>query len=829
MALKVDPWRVVRDPAYAASLSEEHWRALAADPVWDEMVGEHQETVAPVLELYAQQLNVAPPRPVSAAAPAVEAPPQFDVVGRRVPRLHGLGVVTSLGQYTQNMRMPGMLHTRTLRSPHPHARIRGIDTSKAAALPGVVAVLHRGSLPEEYRDVRMGSGPPDRYLFNEEVFETGAPIAVVAAESEHIADHATQLIEVDYEILPPTLDMMEGTQPYTLKQWENEQDGTIIEVTPPLLRGDPDGARADATVDAVLTKSTEQHLALELTNSLMYWEQDRLIVYYTNQHAHGSRAGLSRALKLPVNRIRVIQPGYMGSGYGYRSGVDIAEVHSAILAKMTGRPIKTVYTRAEDFVTRTHRPEFRNEMRLGVNRDGAIQFGQFRVYANVGAQRAGAADGAWFQMQMLYKIPNLKLEATDVFTNSYKSGPYRCVSHPNGTFAMEMMMERAAYAIGMDPVEFRLKNINEESNPENKRPFSNPGIRECINAAAERIGWKQKWHPPRAREVRPGVFHGIGLAAHACSHGAGTNPATGQVIVNTDGSVQCVSGSTEIGPGERTQMAMIAAEALGVPLEMVSIATYIDTDNTTDTGSTSGSRQTNTGGRGMYEAAMDARKQILEHAAKKFMDDARRRNETLQVTPDQLDLKRGEVIFKSDPSRKLPLGTVVQVAGASILGRAIYQQDNDWQRTAWAAHAAEVEVDTGTGSVVVKKVVAAHDVGRAINPFALEQQIEGGVVMALGAAFTEELLIDAATGIPLNPNMLDYGPQTIKDAPEEIEVVLIEKPKAYGVFGAHGIGEPPMAPPAPAVAAAVYNAVGVWMDRMPMTREKLIAALKTVR
>jgi CO/xanthine dehydrogenase Mo-binding subunit len=696
-------------------------------------------------------------------------------------------------------------------------------------LPGVVAVLHRGNLPQEYRDVRLGGGPPSRYLFSEEVFQVGAPIAVVAAENEHIADEATHLIEVEYEVLPATLDMMEGTRPTTIKQWENEQDGTIISVTPPLVRGNPDTARADTTIEAVLTKSTEQHLALELTNSLMYWDQDRLIVYYTNQHAHGTRAGLSQALKIPANRVRVIQPGYMGSGYGYRSGIDLTEVHSAILAKITGRPIKTMYTREEDFVTRTHRPEFRNEMKLGVNRDGTVQFGQFRVYSNVGAQRAGSANGAWFNLQNLYKIPNLKLEAIDVFTNSYRSGPYRCVSHPNGTFALEMMMEKSAYAVGMDPVEFRLKNINEEGNPDTKKPFSNCGIRDCINAVAERIGWKQKWHASRAREVRPGVFHGIGLAAHCCSHGAGSNPATGQVIVNTDGSVQCVSGSTEIGPGQRTQMAMIAAEGLGVPLHQVSITTYVDTDNTTDTAASNGSRQTNTGGRGMYEAAVDAKRQVLEAAARKLMDDAKRANQQLQVAPDQLDIRNGEVFLKTDPSKKLTLEEVVQSGGLPILGRAIYRQDNDWERTAWAAHAVEVEVDTGAATVHVTKVVAAHDVGRAINPFALEQQIEGGVVMALGAVFTEEMLIDSATGLPLNPNMLDYRPLSIKDAPDDIEVILIERPKAYGVFGAHGIGEPPMAPPAPAVAAAVYNAVGVWMENMPITREKLVAALRNVR
>jgi xanthine dehydrogenase molybdenum-binding subunit len=827
MLERIDALRVAQDPAYAASLSDADWRVLSLDPEWNELVGEFHEMVAPLLALYGDKLGLPAPRTRRAKAPALQE--DFRVVGRRVPRLHGLGVVTNLGQYTQNLRMPGMLHTRTLRSPHPHARVVRVDTKQAEALRGVVAVLHRGNLPPEYQDVRLGSRPPDRFLFNEEVFEVGAPIAVVAAESEHVADEAVHLIDVEYEILPAVLDMMEGTRASTLKQWDNKEDGTIINVTPPLVRGDPDGARADTTIDAVLTKSTEQHVALELTSSLMYWDQDRLIAYYTNQHAHGSRAGLSQALKLPANRVRVIQPGYMGSGYGYRSGIDLAEVHTAILAKLTGRPVKTMYTREEDLVTRTHRPAFRNEMTLGVNRDGLLQLGRFRVYANVGAHRSGGANGSWFNMQNLYRIPNLKLEAIDVFTNSFKSGPYRCVSHPNGTFALEMMMEKAAYAIGMDPVEFRLKNLNEEGNPDTKRPFSNPGIRDCINAAAARIGWKERWHAPRARELRPGVFHGIGLAAHACSHGAGTNPATGQVIVNTDGSVQCVSGSTEIGPGERTQMAMIAAEALGVPLEQVSIATYVDTDNTTDTGSTSGSRQTNTGGRGMYEAAIDARRQILDVASRRFAEDAQRRGEKLQVSPEQLSMENGEIFIKAAPSRTQSLEAVMLSYGMPILGRAIYRQDTDWERTAWAAHAAEVEVDTLTGTVHVTRLVAAHDVGRAINPFAVEQQIEGGVVMALGAAFTEELLHDAGTGLPINPNLLDYRPLSIQDVPDQIDVILIERPKQYGVFGAHGIGEPPMSPPAPAVAAAVHNAVGVWMENMPMTREKMLAALRNVR
>lgn len=740
--------------------------------------------------------------------------------------MQGMGIVTSLGQYTQHMTMPGTLYTRTLRSPHPHARVKAVDTSKADKLSGVHAILHRGNLPAEYRDVKLGAGPPDRGLFDEEVFEVGAPIAVVAAESEHIADEAIRLIDVQYEVLPAAMDFLEAMKSSTAKQFDNKLDGLTIGISPPLVRGDPDNAKGEVSIDGAFSKSFEQHLALELTNSLSYWDNDRLVIYYTSQWAHGTRAGLSQALKIPQNKIRSIQPGYVGSGYGYRSGIDLAEAHSAILAKITGRPIHTIYTRYEDFVTRTHRPQFRDEMKMSVNRDGSLVSGQFKVIANVGAQRAAAANGSWFNMQNLYKFQNLKLEAVDVFTNSYKSGPYRCVSHPNGTFALEVMMEKAAYAIGKDPVDFRLQNLNEEGNPDTKRPFSNPGIRDCIQQAADRIGWKQNWHPAKAKEVRPGVFHGIGLAAHACSHGAGGNPATGQVIVNTDGTVQCISATNDIGDGQRSLMMMIAAESLGVPLSSMSITPFVDTDVTTDNSGTFGSQQTNTGGRGMYEAGQDARRQVLDWAAKKYIDDAKKANQDLQVKAEDVDLKDGQVFLKSDPSKTLPISQVIQFAGGPILGRSIYVQDPRWERTAWAAHAAEVEVDTVTGSVNVLRYVAAHDVGRALNPFLLEQQIEGGVVMALGSTLTEQLLSDKSTGLPLNPNMLDYKPLTIKDAPQDIQVILIEHPKEYGVFGAHGIGEPPMAPPAPTITNAVYNAVGIWIQDMPITREKVLAALK---
>src|SRR5712691_6255938 len=381
---KVDALRVVQDPAYAASLTESQWRDLNNDPVWSELVGEFHEMTAPVITLYAAQLGQAaprtqtPPRAPAARPPAQPTPPantpqQFDVIGKRVPRLHGLGIVTNLGQYTENMRMNRMLFTRTLRSPHPHAKIKSVNTSKAEALRGVVAVLHRGNLPAEYRDVKLGSGPPDRYLFNEEVFEVGSPIAVVAAESEHIADEAVHLIEVDYDVLPAVLDHIEGMKATTPKQWDNKLDGTTLDITPPKIRGNPDQgfAESDVVVQNVTTRSAEHHAALEPTTVIARWDyasdgRDHVTMVGTFRHAHGARNTFSQALKLNQSQVRTITPGYVGASYGSHRDPTLVEIHAALMSKITGVPVRTMNTRAEDFITRTHRTPVRNESKIGV-------------------------------------------------------------------------------------------------------------------------------------------------------------------------------------------------------------------------------------------------------------------------------------------------------------------------------------------------------------------------------------------------------------------------------------------------------------------------------
>jgi CO/xanthine dehydrogenase Mo-binding subunit len=821
--------KAVHDASYAASLRNEDWQALVLSPEFDELVGEYPELAQRFIAANRSKLAAYGVGAARRSAPnrsLQQAEEELAVVGKRIQRIQGLGVVTDLGNYVSNMSMPRMVFQRTLRSPHPHARVLSIDDSQARALPGVVDIIHRFNLSEE-ENVRVTAGPPARFLFDEEIFTVGDPVATLVAEDLHIADEAIRLIEVEYEILPAVIDLRDGMNPSTPKQWESDFEALISGISEEVV-GDPEAGlnEADLVVEVASSRSVEQHMALELTSNLTWWDQGRVHMYYTNQHAHGSRSGLAQRLGLPQSAVHVIQTGYMGSGYGYRSGIDLDEVHSAILARRTGRPVKRMATRSEDFVTRTRRPQFLNNVKLGFMQDGTLTTIVADVIANAGAGGNGAA-GSLYQYEMLYTSPNVGLKATDVRTNTSRVGPYRCVSHPAGTLGMEVAMDVAAYRLGMDPVELRLKNFNLVGAP-GGNPFSNPGIADTLTAAAEKIGWAEKWHAPRAMEVRPGVFHGIGVACHTCSHGAGSGGGSGMVVIHSDGSMNVLSGSTDIGPGQRTLMAMIAAETAGVPWERTFITPHVDTDMTSDTGATNGSRQTNTAGWGIYQAGMDARRQLLEHGANLFMENAADEDppRTITVTPDQLDVREGRVFFRDDPETFLPINQVVASSTGPIIGRGVHIQQPGFERAAFATGIAEVEVDTVTGSVHVTRYVSSHDIGKVLNPFALEQQVEGGAIMGLGAALTEEILTDQATGLPYTDNMLEYKVLSILDVPPKIDMVFIERPKEYGVFGAHGVGEPIMGPPGPAVANAVYNAIGVRIDSLPITREKVLAALK---
>lgn len=860
----VDAWRVAQDRSYADQLTEDEWRELIVSPEWNELQGEFPDLAASVIAAHPDQLAGYFPTGAVAGGPNPSLRPgALSVLGKSQPFVQWLSIFNGRAKFTENMTLPNVLFVKALRSPHPHANVKAIDTSKAEKLLGVVAVLHRFNLPKEFLDVEFPQfgwipGPPRLFIFPERVTQVGAQVAVVAAESEHIADEAIHLIDVQYEVLPAVLDFIEGTRPTTPKQWDNKLDGTILNIAPPLVRGDPAGAfaKADVVVEGITSRSTEQNAPLELTSGLFWWENDRLYSDWPMRYPHAQRDRMARALKLPSNQVKVVQTGYVGSSYGSHRDYGSTEVAAALISRATGRPVKATMTRSEDFLIRTHRAASRTDARLGLKRDGTFVAASFKVTHDSGADASTWATGSWIGLQTLYTIPNLRLEAVDVWTNSFRTGTYRCVDHPLATWAQETLVEKAAYAVGMNPLDIRLKNLNTKGNPDNKKPYSNPGNRDALMRVAERIGWQTKWHAPRAKEVRPGVFHGIALAAHSCNHGAGGPPSTATVVVHTDGTLTVQSAAADVGGGQRTVMAMIAAETLGIPLKNTRIAVEVDTDVTADTGITAGSRQTNSGGWGVYEAATDAKRQLLAGAARKFTADAKGPTtpqgggaqgdqETAIATPGQagtggplplnsvvsaadVDLQDGVIFVKAFPQTKMTVAQAVAAVmpGTPVIGRGAHFHEPTWERLAWAAHAAEVEVDTHLGTVKVLRYVAAHDVGRALNPKGVEEQIQGGVVMAMGAALTEQLLIDKATGRPITDNILEYKMLSIQDVPREVEVILVENPKDYGVYGVHGVGEPPMALPAPTIANAIYNATGAWIESLPITRDKILAALK---
>jgi CO/xanthine dehydrogenase Mo-binding subunit len=376
-------------------------------------------------------------------------------------------------------------------------------------------------------------------------------------------------------------------------------------------------------------------------------------------------------------------------------------------------------------------------------------------------------------------------------------------------------MDIIAEKLGMDPVDFRLKNYArlEDGDQDRKFPFTSNGMEECIKKGAEAIGWRQRWQKPGSS---PGpIKKGLGMAVHACRHGAMTVPSSGMVRINADGTVNVLTGTADIGGGQKGTMAMIAAEELGVPLEMVSV-TSADTEVTTDTGGSTGSRQTMTGGNGVRLAAADAKNQLLEIAAR-------------DLKTDKVNLEiRDAVIYPLGSDKGHSLEEVLKKAPASIVGRGIGKLPQGKIIHTFAAHFAEVEVDIRSGKVKVIKLVAAHDVGRAINLLAVENQIEGGAIQGMGFGLMEDQILDRKSGVCLNPNLSDYKLFTIKDVPEMYPIV-VESVDPYGPFGAKGVGEPPYSVPAPAIANAVYNAIGVRFSRLPINSRLVLEGLKGLK
>jgi CO/xanthine dehydrogenase Mo-binding subunit/aerobic-type carbon monoxide dehydrogenase small subunit (CoxS/CutS family) len=767
-------------------------------------------------------------------------PHSSEVLGTRVPRIHGRSQVTDEGDYVSLKSLPGQVFVRTLRSPYPRARVVRVDSSHAEQMPGVVRVLHAFNLPEPYRSIVI-EGPPERRLLNEEVIHVGMPVAVVAAESEHLAEDALTQIEVEYEVLEPALDFLQAAA--ASKQWDNPLPGTVRNVLGPIVIGAPDEALASAEVLVEHTATTpyEQHLPLELRTGLYRWDGDRLTTWQTTHRTFDVRRELAKWLSLPEEDVRVIQTGFMGSSYGSADQLVEELALPAVMARLVGRPVRCMMTREESFLTSAHRGRTKTHVKMGVSRDGSLTGLSVDVLydggTNAGLPPSGAAArgltgvgvlGGWYPFQILYSYPNQRYEGTEVWTNNFRAGPMRGVGRHFGLFALETAMERAADAISMDPLEFRLRNLNETGALFDELTGERPGLpfgrvgghRQSLEKAAALIDWHDKWHPPAAREVRPGVFHGMGIVS-AIDRGGGKQggtskdglppPSTGQVRLHPDGALEVISGSTEVGAGQRTLLAMLAAQTTGIPLDQVVIEPGVDTALNTNTGPSNSSLQMNVGGWAIVEASQVIRQQLLELAAPR-----------LQALPEQLTIRDG--VISADNGGNLAIADLMRKFGRPIEGASDRRRQLTSESVATGAHAVELEVDTRTGSIEILRYVAVHDVGKVLNRLMLEQQVEGGIVMGLGGALYEELIVDYRTGLPVNANILDYKPLSFVEVPPMV-VDFVEVPQDFGPYGALAIGQASTPPVAPVLVNALHNATGVWVTDLPLSRARLIPAL----
>ena len=693
-------------------------------------------------------------------------------VGHATPRIDALKRVTGGATYTADIYVPGMLYARVLRSPHPHARIKSIDVSKAQALPGVKTIL-----TYENCDIQWSTGDTrnKRLLFNNPARFAGDAVAAVAATTRNIAEEALRLIDVEYETLPFVLDPEEALKPGApeIQPGGNLSPNNQRQHQPEVYkRGNPDAgfAAADHVLEDAYTTPHINNAQMERRASMAMWQGDKLIVHASTQGIANCRTDLAKDLKLPPEKVEVICH-YMGGGFGNKNQCHDFDLMAAELSRRAGAPVQVEFTRKEDYISVHGRWPTKQYYKVGVKNDGALTAIQMRAYSGMGPYRKGQGDISGIEV---YACPNVERSTSMVYTNMAVSANFRAPAYPQGVFAVESLMDDAAHALKMDPLEFRLKNYTRKFNDE--RAYSSSGLEDCLRKGAEKFGWKERWRPAGSGTgvIRRGAGMGMGMFPSSLGRSAAI------IQVDSKGVYHLHVGVTDIGTGAKTTMGLIAAEALGVPLDRVDVI-WGDTDTCPYSVGESGSRTTVQTGTAVVEAAKEIKKQIAE--------------------------------------RGMPTGNGMLTASADT-----NPQLRELARYAFTAHFAEVEVDTETGHVRVTKFVAAHDSGRIVNPLTAESQVKGGATTGIGMALHEQLLYDKRSGLPLTAGYYHARVMTHLDAPE-IEVLFIESEDAYGPFGAKTLGEPTIIPSVAAVANAFFNATGKRVKDLPITRDKVLAVL----
>ena len=754
---------------------------------------------------------------------------EFNVVGTRPIRHDGNDKVTGRARYSADMSLPRMLVGKVLRSPHAHAKIKSINTSKAEALPGVLAVVTSADFAQpagKVADLGEGAMANPKWISNnimaaEKALYKGHAVAAVAATSQELADLAAALIEVDYEVLSAVTDVLEAMKDDAPVLHERLANSTNADIRPGGLRDDDDTEKAtnisnhftfelgnadegfkkaDVIIEREYRTATVHQGYIEPHTATAMWGEDgKLTVWGSSQGHFQIRDLTSLVLGIPVSQIKVV-PMEIGGGFGGKTVIYLEPVVAA-LSKKSRRPVKISMGRSEVFQATGPTSGSAIRVKIGANNDGKITAADITMIYEAGGFPGSPIVQACQCVLTPYEIADGRIEGYDVVVNKPKAAAYRAPGVPAASFAVESVIDEIAQKLGTDPLEFRVKNGVKEGSRRIPGPvLQQVGYMETLAAAMNSDHYKSKLEGPN---------RGRGVAAGFWFNGTGPACATGSV--NADGTVSLVEGSPDIGGG-RASMAMQMAEVLGIPAEDVHPAVG-DTDAVGYTSLTAGSGATFKSGWASYEAAHDIRQQMIQRAARIW-----------EVTADDVEYSNGVASHKSDPELKLTfkqLAARLNGTGGPIVGRGNVNPAG--VGNAFAVHIADVEVDPDTGKVEVLRYTALQDVGKAIHPSYVEGQLQGGVAQGIGWALNEEYVYNA-DGEMDNSSFLDYRMPTSLDLPM-IDTVLVEVPNPGHPFGARGVGEVCIIPPLAAMANAIYSAAGVRMDVLPMSPGNVLEAI----
>jgi len=769
--------------------------------------------------------------------------PEFKWIGKSIPQKESKQKVTGEAKFVADMRAD--LYAKILRSPYPHAMIKNIDVSEAEKMPGVVATITHKDVPK--RLVPRSSARPC-YILEDHVRYVGDKVAAVAAVSAEIADKALDLIKIDYKVLPAVFNAKEAAKDDAPKLYpegnvwgpveDKLADKGVNEPTV-LSWGDIDEGfnEADVIVEDRFVVKPQIHSPLEPHVCVAKWEGSQLTLWVSTQTKSEIVDSLSYTFEMPASKIRVITE-YVGGGFGGKYIERYIPIAALLSKKARGKSVKLLFTREEE-LCHTKRAGQDIYVKMGAKKDGAITAIYFQSYFDIGGYGSGISGSCLFWEEaptLAYQYPNARFEAWDVHTNLFSAQPFRGVQTPGATFGIEQVIEQVAEKLGMSPIEIREKNMSETGDMAPPKPYTNTNIeypraaldaypaKTLLHEVAKETGWNEKWKGwGKPVAVKGSKRRGIGLSYVQGWGGFNFDGFMSlSVSMYPDGSVTILSGSQDLGTGSNTSLCMLAAEFLGIDLDDVNIVSGDTSNGAFDYYEARSSRTLIISGHLILCAIEETKRKICELAASK-----------LEAKPEALDLKEKRVYHKEKPGESIPLSEVITstVFGSASgpPGSAFPEMEPGVKTRNLVVTAAEVEVDVETGEVEVIKVWPGTCPGRMINPGIVLSQYRGGAVMGIGMALYENVNFDEKNNVWLSRSLLDYKLPTVMEAPEIVPVVLEavkERPPHVGApYGARGAGEWGLSQTVPAIANAIYNAIGVRVKNCPMISEVILETL----